>query len=69
MTERPIAMITGGAQGIGLASAEALPADGLRCVLVDINASVTDAAKKLGGGASGYVCDMSDPAAIHALFD
>lgn len=69
MTDTKIAMITGGAQGIGLACAEALREDGFRCVLVDINASVEDTAKGLGGDTVGLICDMSDPDAIHALFD
>ncbi|MEL7280354.1 MAG: SDR family NAD(P)-dependent oxidoreductase [Pseudomonadota bacterium] len=69
MTDTKIAMITGGAQGIGLACAEALQEDGFRCVLVDINASVEAAAAQLGGDATGFVCDMSDAGAIHALFD
>lgn len=65
-----IAVVTGGAQGIGLACAEALTEDGFRCVLVDINAEkVEAAAKELGQGAVAYPCDMSDPAAINALFD
>lgn len=69
MTDTKIAMITGGAQGIGLACAQALKEDGFRCVLVDINANVSDAAAELGGGSVGVVCDMSDPAAIHAMFE
>ncbi|MEM7598819.1 MAG: SDR family NAD(P)-dependent oxidoreductase [Pseudomonadota bacterium] len=69
MTDTKIAMITGGAQGIGLACAEALREDGFRCVLVDINASVQDAAAQLGGDSVGLICDMSDADAIHALFD
>lgn len=70
MATQPIAMITGGAQGIGLASAEALSEEGFCPVLVDINAEgVTQAAKALGNGAVGIACDMGDPAAISALFD
>ena len=37
MTEKPIALITGGAQGIGFACAEAIEADGARIVLADVN--------------------------------
>lgn len=65
MTDR-IALITGAAQGIGLACAQALAEDGCRVVLADIKDSVHDAAASLGG--TGYVCDMGDPAQITELF-
>lgn len=70
MTERPIALVTGGAQGIGYACGEALAADGARVVLADINEDgVVAAAETLGGGAVGLACDMGDPEQIAALFD
>ncbi|MEO0750609.1 MAG: SDR family oxidoreductase [Pseudomonadota bacterium] len=69
MTDTKIAMITGGAQGIGLACAQALREDGFCCVLVDIIGAVEDRAAELGGSSVGLICDMSDPDAIHALFD
>ena len=62
-----IALVTGGAQGIGLACAEALAEDGCRIVLADVKPEVEAAAAALGG--TGYVCDMGDGAAIAALFD
>ena len=66
MTDK-IALVTGGAQGIGLACAEALAADGCKIVLADVQKSVHEAAEKLGG--TGHVCDMGDAQAIDALFD
>ena len=70
MPDKPIALVTGGAQGIGFASAEALAADGARIVLADINADgVAAAARALGGDAVGIACDMGDPEQISALFD
>ncbi len=67
MTDKPIALISGAAQGIGLACAQALAEDGMHVILADIKDSVHAAAATLGG--AGYVCDFSDPAAILALFD
>lgn len=64
---KQIALITGGAQGIGYACAEALSEDGYQVILADVKDSVHAAAEKLGG--TGMICDMGDPEAIHALFD
>ncbi len=70
MTDTPIALITGGAQGIGYACAEAIAENGARIVLSDKNAEgVETAADKLGGGAVGFACDMGAPDQIAALFD
>ncbi|MDD9716101.1 SDR family oxidoreductase [Dinoroseobacter sp. PD6] len=67
MSQTPLALITGGAQGIGYACAEALAAEGARIILADIQDSVQEAAARLGG--AGYPCDMGDAAAVGALFD
>lgn len=68
--DTPIALITGGAQGIGFASAQALKADGARIILADINGDgVTKAAQELGDGTIGIACDMGDTDQISALFD
>ncbi len=62
MSERPIALVTGGAQGIGYACAEALAEDGHRPILADIREDgVREAAGRLGDGAAGLICDMGDP--------
>ncbi|WFE87677.1 SDR family oxidoreductase [Roseibium porphyridii] len=66
MSEK-IALITGAAQGIGFACAEALAEDGCKVVLADIQESVHEAAAKLGG--HGYLCDMGDMSQIAAMFD
>ena len=62
-----IALVTGGAQGIGRACAEALAEEGCRIVLADLKESVHEAAAVLGG--TGYVCDMGDPGQVAALFE
>ena len=68
MTARPLALITGGAQGIGRACAEALQADGYDLILSDINADTLNAtAAELG--AVALPCDMGDAEAVNAMFD
>jgi NAD(P)-dependent dehydrogenase (short-subunit alcohol dehydrogenase family) len=63
-------LITGGAQGIGLACAEAISENGARIVLADVNAEgVCAAAERLGGEAVGIACDMGDAGRIGAMFD
>lgn len=66
---RKIALVTGAAQGIGLACAEALAEDGAQVVLVDIKAhAVAEAAAGIDG-AVGHGIDVADRAALLALFD
>ena len=70
MADTDIALITGGAQGIGYACAEAISESGARIVLADINADgVKAAAEKLGGGTTAMVCDMADADQIQGMFD
>ncbi len=70
MTDSPIALITGGARGIGYACAEAIKENGARIVLADINvAGVKAAAEKLGGDTIALVCDLGDPQQIEAMFE
>lgn len=69
MTDTPLALVTGGAQGIGYASAEALKAEGFHVILADINADgVAKASEKLGAVA-GLECDMGDADQVLAMFD
>ena len=68
MTQTPLALITGGAQGIGYACAEALKEDGFDVILADINAEgVAEAGDKLGAVAA-ITCDMGDVSQIEAMF-
>ncbi len=60
------AIITGGAQGIGLATAERFIASGAEVVLWDINAANLDrATDALGGSASGRVVELTDESAVN----
>lgn len=70
MSDQPIALITGGAQGIGYACAEAIAENGALIVLADINVEgVKAAAEKLGNGTLAFGCDVGDPGQINHLFD
>jgi NAD(P)-dependent dehydrogenase (short-subunit alcohol dehydrogenase family) len=70
MSTQPLALVTGGAQGIGYACAEALIEDGAMVIVADINAEgVKAAADSLGHGTTAMVCDMGDTAAIDAMFE
>lgn len=70
MTDKKIALVTGAAQGIGYACAEAIAETGTSMVLADINEDgVNAAAEKLGNGTLAVVCDMGDPQQIAKMFD
>jgi NAD(P)-dependent dehydrogenase (short-subunit alcohol dehydrogenase family) len=68
MTGR-LALITGGARGIGYACGEALKADGARVILADIDAEGVKAAAKALDAVDGICCDMADAASVAAMFD
>src|SRR3954469_17105592 len=64
------AVITGGAQGIGLAIAELFVKEGARVVLGDLNPDAAEAAaKELGGPAVARAvrCDVTSPSEVDTL--
>ena len=63
-----VAMITGGASGIGAATARAFAFAGAEVAVVDLDAAAAGAvADDLGG--IGLACDVTDTAAVRAAFD
>lgn len=61
-----VAVVTGGGQGIGRATARRLSSDGWRVVVVDVNGEQAEAtANEITGDAR--VCDVSDRDAVQAL--
>jgi 2-hydroxycyclohexanecarboxyl-CoA dehydrogenase len=65
-----VAVITGGASGIGLGAAKALAEDGHKVALLDLKGAEEVAKELANGGATaiGITCDVSDRAAVAAAF-
>ena len=63
-----VALITGGARGIGFGTARALARRGATVVIVDLDQAACDeAAAQLGGQAAGYAADVTDLGAMQRV--
>ena len=59
--EGKVALVTGGASGIGLAVANAFASKGAKLVLLDLNDKAVEAAAAQLPGALAIVCNVADP--------
>jgi NAD(P)-dependent dehydrogenase (short-subunit alcohol dehydrogenase family) len=65
-----VAVVTGAGGGIGLATARAFAAEGAALAVLDVDGeAATAAARAVGGGALGLVCDVTDRARVARAFD
>ena len=65
-----VALVTGGAQGIGFAVAQSLSAAGAKVAIADLDATLAqDSARALGQGARAYGVDVTDCAAVAHMAD
>jgi NAD(P)-dependent dehydrogenase (short-subunit alcohol dehydrogenase family) len=65
---KTVAVVTGGASGIGEATARRLAADGCSVAIVDLNTAAGEAvAASLGREARFYACDVADAKAVDAV--
>src|SRR5208283_440163 len=65
-----VALVTGGAGTIGLATARAMSRAGAELALLDIDGEAAKAAaKELGGAALAVPCDVTDPGSVRRAFD
>src|SRR6266542_2598501 len=65
-----VAIITGGASGIGLAIAKKLSGDGASVAMIDLNPAVLQpAVKSVGGNAFAYACDVTKEDQVKSVID
>jgi NAD(P)-dependent dehydrogenase (short-subunit alcohol dehydrogenase family) len=65
-----VVAITGGARGIGRATAEALIAEGAKVAIGDIDGELAgQTAAELGEGTAGYVLDVADASSFEAFLE
>ena len=69
MSNQKVAVVTGGAGGIGIVTGQLLRRDGWKVVLVDVSAeALAGAAEQVGEGTETAVLDIRDVAQIREVF-
>lgn len=69
MLNDKVVVITGGASGIGLASAKRLLKEGTKVALLDVNDDVLEISKSLGTNTLGLKCDVSNESDVKSSID
>jgi NAD(P)-dependent dehydrogenase (short-subunit alcohol dehydrogenase family) len=65
-----VAVVTGGASGIGLASVQRFAAEGARVMIADVdNQGAAEVASRLGDSVIGMRCDVRDESEVERLVD
>ena len=64
----PVAIVTGAARGIGLATTKLLLAEGWHVAMVDVDAQALNEEVAQLTSATAHECDVSEPAAVSAMF-
>jgi NAD(P)-dependent dehydrogenase (short-subunit alcohol dehydrogenase family) len=64
-----VAVVTGGASGLGRSTAERLVAGGAKVVIADLAADGDQAAAEIGGGTRFVQADVTDTDQMNAVFD
>lgn len=73
MPDKQVAVVTGAARGIGLATAERLARDGMSVAILDLDEGESQAAAEhirgLGGDAAAFSVDVTDRERVDAVID
>jgi NAD(P)-dependent dehydrogenase (short-subunit alcohol dehydrogenase family) len=65
-----VAVVTGGASGIGASIAETFARKGAKVAIVDVNRDAAEAkAAELGEGCSSFACDVTDAGSVRSTAD
>lgn len=64
-----VAVVTGGASGLGRATAERLVQNGAKVVIADLAPTGDEVAREIGGGTQFVMADVTDTDQMNAVFD